>query len=94
MVFHIGALWRLDETGLLQNIKRISSVSGGSITAGQLALAWRTPQLQTGQRQERFHPQIRRAAARTSPASRSTPNPSFWAQLLPGSVGDRIAKGV
>ena len=41
MVFHIGVLWRLYETGLLQNIKRISSVSGGSITAGQLALAWR-----------------------------------------------------
>ena len=39
MVFHIGVVWRLYETGLLQNIKRISSVSGGSITAGQLALA-------------------------------------------------------
>ena len=39
MVLHIGVLWRLSETGLLQNIKRISSVSGGSITAGQLALA-------------------------------------------------------
>ena len=41
MVFHIGVLWRLYETGLLKTIKRISSVSGGSITAGQLALAWR-----------------------------------------------------
>jgi NTE family protein len=39
MVFHIGVHWRLYEIGLLQNIKRISSVSGGSITAGQLALA-------------------------------------------------------
>jgi NTE family protein len=26
MVFHIGVLWRLYETGLLKNIKRISSV--------------------------------------------------------------------
>ena len=34
MVFHIGVLWRLYETGLLKTIKRISSVSGGSITAG------------------------------------------------------------
>ncbi|MDE5451414.1 hypothetical protein GWE18_00810 [Bradyrhizobium sp. CSA112] len=41
MVFHIGVLWHLYETGLLQNIKRISSVSGGSITAGHLVLAWR-----------------------------------------------------
>ena len=38
MVFHIGVLWRLYETGLLHDIKRISSVSGGSITAGVLAL--------------------------------------------------------
>src|SRR5262245_35509598 len=28
MVFHIGALWRLYEAGLLGGIKRISSVSG------------------------------------------------------------------
>ena len=41
MVFHIGVLWRLYETGLLKDIKRISSVSGGSITAGQLALAYK-----------------------------------------------------
>ena len=38
MVFHIGVLWRLYETGLLKSMKRISSVSGGSITAGVLAL--------------------------------------------------------
>jgi NTE family protein len=41
MVFHIGALWRLYETGLLAKLKRISSVSGGSITAAWLALKWR-----------------------------------------------------
>jgi NTE family protein len=41
MVFHIGALWRLYESGLLGKINRISSVSGGSITAGLLALKWR-----------------------------------------------------
>ena len=64
MVFHIGVLWRLYETGLLQNIKRISSVSGGSITAGQLALDWRNLSFETRQRQERFHSESRRAAAR------------------------------
>jgi NTE family protein len=41
MVFHIGVLWRLYEAGLLGGIKRISSVSGGSITAGLLGLKWR-----------------------------------------------------
>ena len=40
MVFHIGAVWRLYETGLLKTLQRISSVSGGSITAGMLALKW------------------------------------------------------
>src|SRR5262245_28221555 len=34
MLFHLGALWRLNEAGLLSQLKRISSVSGGSITAG------------------------------------------------------------
>src|SRR4029079_14599790 len=41
MVFDICVLWRLYETGLLGNLERISSVSGGSITAGVLALKWR-----------------------------------------------------
>src|SRR6187200_3195050 len=40
MVFHIGVFWRLYEAGLLKNLARISSVSGGSITAGLLGLKW------------------------------------------------------
>lgn len=40
MLFHAGALWRLNELGLLPQLKRISSVSGGSITAGVLATRW------------------------------------------------------
>lgn len=40
MLFHVGALWRLNEAGLLPKLQRISSVSGGSITAGYLALRW------------------------------------------------------
>lgn len=39
-VFHLGALLRLNEAGLLPRIDRISSVSGGSITAGVLGLKW------------------------------------------------------
>ena len=41
MVFHVGALWRLNQCGLLKKFKRISSVSGGSITAGVLGLCWK-----------------------------------------------------
>lgn len=40
MLFHLGFLWRLRDAGLLAQVKRVSSVSGGSITAGALALAW------------------------------------------------------
>ncbi|MEU8610672.1 patatin-like phospholipase family protein [Actinoplanes sp. NPDC048791] len=40
MLFHAGALIRLNETGLLRTLDRVSSVSGGSITAAVLALAW------------------------------------------------------
>jgi NTE family protein len=40
MLFHVGALWRLNETGYVAELERVSSVSGGSITAGVLALAW------------------------------------------------------
>ena len=40
MLFHVGVLWRLNEIGLLPKLNRISSVSGGSITAAVLALKW------------------------------------------------------
>src|SRR5437016_5593248 len=40
MMFHAGALWRLNEFGYLPRLDRISSVSGGSITAGVLASRW------------------------------------------------------
>ncbi|SFN88382.1 NTE family protein [Geodermatophilus obscurus] len=40
MLFHVGALWRLNELGRLPRLTRVSSVSGGSITAAVLALGW------------------------------------------------------
>jgi NTE family protein len=40
MLFHVGALWRLNELGYLPKLDRISSVSGGSITAATLGLRW------------------------------------------------------
>jgi NTE family protein len=40
MVFHLGALWRLNELGFFPKLDRISSVSGGSITAGVLGMRW------------------------------------------------------
>lgn len=39
-LFNLGSLWRLNDAGLLQQLKRVTSVSGGSITNGVLALNW------------------------------------------------------
>jgi len=41
MIFHLGALWRMNQLGFVKKLSRVSSVSGGSITAGVLALAWK-----------------------------------------------------
>jgi NTE family protein len=40
MLFHVGALWRLNELGYLPRLARVSSVSGGSITAATLGVNW------------------------------------------------------
>ncbi|MBN8913181.1 MAG: patatin-like phospholipase family protein [Rhizobiales bacterium] len=40
MIYHAGALTRLNELGFLARLQEIASVSGGSITAGMLAVAW------------------------------------------------------
>lgn len=42
MLFHVGALRCLEERGLLSTLNRVSSVSGGSITAAVLALNWQS----------------------------------------------------
>ena len=39
-LFHLGALWRLNEMGMLTELDAVSSVSGGSILAGLLATRW------------------------------------------------------
>ena len=41
MLFHLGTLWRLNELQYLPKLNRVSSVSGGSITNGVLALNWK-----------------------------------------------------
>ncbi|HET7229021.1 MAG TPA: patatin-like phospholipase family protein [Longimicrobium sp.] len=47
MLFHAGVIWRLNELGVLHGLKRVSSVSGGSITAGMLGLRWTSLDWQT-----------------------------------------------
>jgi len=40
MLFHLGAFVRMNELGFLPKLDRVASVSGGSIAAGALAVAW------------------------------------------------------
>jgi NTE family protein len=69
MLFHVGALWRLNELGLLRGIARVSSVSGGSIAAGMLGLAWGRLGFQPGGMAARFVDEVvtplRKLAGRT-----------------------------
>jgi NTE family protein len=91
MLFHVGALWRLCDAGVLGGVKRISSVSGGSIAAGLLGLKWRELSFERAKVQEDFVPQvvepIRRLADQTLDVSGV-----LGGIFLPGTIGDRIAK--
>jgi NTE family protein len=90
MLFHLGALWRLYETRLLESIKRISSVSGGSITAGVLGRNWHRLSFEPGPVAYDFVPHvvepIRSLAGETIDA-----DAIFWGVALPGRVSDRVA---
>ncbi len=89
MVFHIGAIWRLYETGLLKTLQRISSVSGGSITAGVLALKWKTLAQPTAPDRAAFEREfvapLRELAGETIDAESVV-----LGLLLPGKISDRI----
>lgn len=90
MVFHIGVIWRLSETGVLKSLKRISSVSGGSITAGVLALKWQqltaAPQSDRITFMREFVTPLRALASETIDVGSVVRG-----LLLPGKISDRIA---
>jgi NTE family protein len=54
MLFHIGTLRRLNDSGLLPSLSVISSVSGGSVTAAYLAYRWRDLQFDESDRAVNF----------------------------------------
>jgi NTE family protein len=90
MLFHLGALWRLNELGYLPRLKRVSSVSGGSITAGVLGAAWSDLDFDRSDVARAFKGEVveplRQLAARTIDA------PAILLGLLtPGGVAKRIA---
>jgi NTE family protein len=91
MLFHVGTIWRLNEAGLLPKLDRISSVSGGSITAGVLGLAWPHLAFDGNGVAPNLGPSV--VAPLRAFGKQSIDIPSvIWGALLPGTVGDRIAK--
>lgn len=58
VLFHCGALLRLNEASLLTRLDRISSVSGGSIVAGVLATRWSSMRQSEAGVIEDFVPQV------------------------------------
>ncbi len=91
MLFHLGTLWRLYETGILKTVQRISSVSGGSITAGVLGLNWEKLRFPSNGDASDFInlvvAPIRGLADETIDAEAI-----IGGLLLPGRISDRIAK--
>ena len=91
MLFHLGALWRLNDAGYLPKLQRISSVSGGSITAGVLGLKWS---------RLAFDPATGRSAAFVAEVVKPIRNLAgrtidqgavVGGILLPGTVSDKVA---
>lgn len=56
--YHLGGFVRLNELGLLPKIKRIASVSGGSIAAGLLASRWGKLDFDANHVAENFHEEV------------------------------------
>ena len=86
MLFHLGSFLRLFELGLLTRLDRISSVSGGSITAAKIGLEW--PRLTS---RDAFMERV--VAPIRALAGTSIDVPAVIAGLiLPGGVAARVSK--
>lgn len=88
MLFHLGVLWYLNDAGSLHRLARISSVSGGSIASGVLALAW--PRLSPGD-SKAFEQHVVAPVRRMAGTSIDT-KAVLGGVLSLGTVSDRVIK--
>ncbi len=89
MLFHLGTLWRLNDVGYLPRLDRVSSVSGGSITAGALAMSWGKLKFAGTGRASNFVGEVVRPIR--SLANRTIDVGSVISgALLPGSINDKV----
>jgi NTE family protein len=92
MLFHVGTLWRLNELGYLTKLDRVSSVSGGSITAAVLGRSWPRLGLDGGGVAPQFVDQVVRPLRAL--AGRTIDAPSMLGGILvPGrTVAEEVAR--
>jgi NTE family protein len=83
-LFHLGALRRLNEIGLLGRVDRISSVSGGSITSAALAIAW--PVGDDADFAARVEAPVRKVTSHSIDETAIATG-----MLTPGSIGEHVA---
>jgi NTE family protein len=89
MIFHVGALIRLNEAGYFSQLRHVSGVSGGSITAALLGVKWKKLDFHKGEAlnliSEVVDP-IRTFAHQTVDVSSV-----ITGALLPGTISDKMA---
>lgn len=89
MLFHLGALWRLNECGYLPRLARVSSVSGGSITAGLLGMKWNALAFDTNGIAQAFDPEVVQPIRGL--AGKTIDEGSIVSGIvLPGSIADKV----
>jgi len=89
MLFHTGAIIRLNELAILPKLKRVSSVSGGSITAGVLGLNWKKLKFDSNGRASNLNEMLVAPLQRMADQTIDTGS-VLSGVLLPGSVSGRI----
>ena len=90
MIFHIGALWRLNEFGYLRKLNRISSVSGGSITAAVLGMNWSRLEFDDKGVAGNFKSQVANPVRKL--ADKTIDRKAIFSGILtPGSISDKVA---
>ncbi len=91
MLFHTGAIWRLYEAGWLSKLERVSSVSGGSIAAAVVGLAWEKLNVSEPPVRERFEENVVKPIGRLASETIDA-----WGIvggiLLPGTINEKIQK--
>ncbi len=91
MLFHLGALLRLNDAGLLPTLQRVSSVSGGSITAGVLAMNWGRLEFNKAGVSPRVNELVTRPVRRLASTTIDL-GAVIRGVLGPGSVANQIAR--